>query len=169
MIVFFNWKTLESALVDMAASSAVPMFMPAPHVGDGQSLHERGEVSVLARPEDQVPVRAHETIAAHAHGNLLHRFIQHAKERGIVVSSLKQLHPPGGAVQMDANGKSIRDAVMALPYNPPAPALMSLAQEMAETGMRLTVSHLLTPTGTVDEAVATITALMRRLIPEAPR
>jgi AcrR family transcriptional regulator len=40
---------------------------------------------------------------------------------------------------------------------------------LAETGMRLTVSHLLTPTGTVDEAVATITALMRRLIPEAPR
>ena len=39
---------------------------------------------------------------------------------------------------------------------------------LAETGMRLTVSHLLTPTGTVDEAVATITALMRRLIPEAP-
>ncbi len=40
---------------------------------------------------------------------------------------------------------------------------------LAETGMRLTVSHLLTPTSTVDEAVATITALMRRLIPEAPR
>ena len=39
---------------------------------------------------------------------------------------------------------------------------------LAETGMRLTVSHLLTPTGTVDEAVATITVLMRRLIPEAP-
>ncbi|GAA3432517.1 TetR/AcrR family transcriptional regulator [Kutzneria kofuensis] len=39
---------------------------------------------------------------------------------------------------------------------------------LAEAGMRLTVSHLLTPTGTVDEAVATITALMRRLIPEAP-
>ncbi|MEV6604355.1 TetR family transcriptional regulator [Kutzneria sp. NPDC051319] len=39
---------------------------------------------------------------------------------------------------------------------------------LAETGMRLTVSHLLTPTGTVDEAVATITALMCRLIPEAP-
>jgi AcrR family transcriptional regulator len=39
---------------------------------------------------------------------------------------------------------------------------------LAETGMRLTVSHLLTPTGTVDEAVATITALMCRLIPEDP-
>ena len=39
---------------------------------------------------------------------------------------------------------------------------------LAETGMRLTVSHLLTPTGPVEDAVATITALMRRLIPEAP-
>jgi len=39
---------------------------------------------------------------------------------------------------------------------------------LAETGMRLTVSHLLTPTGPIDEAVATITTLMRRLIPEAP-
>jgi AcrR family transcriptional regulator len=39
---------------------------------------------------------------------------------------------------------------------------------LAETGMRLTVSHLLTPTGTVEQAVATITALMRRLIPEVP-
>jgi AcrR family transcriptional regulator len=39
---------------------------------------------------------------------------------------------------------------------------------LAETGMRLTVSHLLTPTGPVEQAVATITALMRRLIPEAP-
>jgi AcrR family transcriptional regulator len=39
---------------------------------------------------------------------------------------------------------------------------------LAEAGMRLTVSHLLTPTGPVDEAVATITVLMRRLIPEVP-
>jgi AcrR family transcriptional regulator len=53
-------------------------------------------------------------------------------------------------------------------WQPRAPELPeSEIRLLAETGMRLTVSHLLTPTGTVDEAVATITALMRRLIPEA--
>ena len=40
---------------------------------------------------------------------------------------------------------------------------------LAETGMRLTVSHLLMPTGTVEQAVATITDLMRRLLPEDRR
>lgn len=54
-------------------------------------------------------------------------------------------------------------------WQPRAPELPeSEIRLLAETGMRLTVSHLLTPTGAVDEAVATITALMRRLIPEAP-
>ena len=53
-------------------------------------------------------------------------------------------------------------------WQPRAPELPeSEIRLLAETGMRLTVSHLLTPTGTVDEAVATITALMCRLIPEA--
>jgi AcrR family transcriptional regulator len=53
-------------------------------------------------------------------------------------------------------------------WQPRAPELPeSEIRLLAETGMRLTVSHLLTPTGTIDEAVATITALMCRLIPEA--
>ena len=45
--------------------------------------------------------------------------------------------PPGGGVQIDTSGVPIQQAVMPLPYKEPSPALMQLAEEMAQTGQRV--------------------------------
>src|SRR5574337_365506 len=45
--------------------------------------------------------------------------------------------PPGGGVQVDTSGAPINQAVMPLPYQGPSPALMSLVESMATTGMRV--------------------------------
>jgi hypothetical protein len=45
--------------------------------------------------------------------------------------------PPGGGALVKTGGLPINQAIMALPYKEPSGALMSLVQNMAETGMRI--------------------------------
>ena len=45
--------------------------------------------------------------------------------------------PPGGAAQIETNGMPINQVVMPLPYKEPSQGLMALAEEMAQTGMRV--------------------------------
>lgn len=45
--------------------------------------------------------------------------------------------PPGGFATVKTNGMKIDDAVMPLPYKEPSPALMQLAQHIAEYGQRV--------------------------------
>lgn len=45
--------------------------------------------------------------------------------------------PPGGGTPVETNGAPIRDAVLPLPYKEPSTALMTLAENIAQTGMRV--------------------------------
>ena len=45
--------------------------------------------------------------------------------------------PPGGSATVKTNGMKISDAIMPLPYKEPSPALMNLAQSIAEYGQRV--------------------------------
>ena len=45
--------------------------------------------------------------------------------------------PPGGGAKVNTGGMRIQDAIMPLPYKEPSGALMSLAQNMADTGQRV--------------------------------
>ena len=45
--------------------------------------------------------------------------------------------PPGGSATVKTNGMKISDAIMPLPYKEPSPALMQLAQNIAEYGQRV--------------------------------
>lgn len=45
--------------------------------------------------------------------------------------------PPGGSATVKTNGMKISDAIMPLPYKDPSPALMQLAQNIAEYGQRV--------------------------------
>ena len=45
--------------------------------------------------------------------------------------------PPGGGAQVKTGGQKISDAIMNLPYKEPSAALMQLADNMAQTGMRV--------------------------------
>ena len=45
--------------------------------------------------------------------------------------------PPGGGALVKTNGMKISEAIMPLPYKDPSAAMMTLVQNMAETGMRI--------------------------------
>jgi len=45
--------------------------------------------------------------------------------------------PPGGGVLVKTGGMPLRDAIMEIPYKPPSGALMTLVENIAQTGMRI--------------------------------
>lgn len=67
--------------------------------------------------------------------------------------------PPGGGALVKTGGLSLAEAVMPLPYKEPSGALMSLVQNMAETGMRIGgTSEQQVGEGRADAAVGTTLA-----------
>ncbi len=69
--------------------------------------------------------------------------------------------PPGGGAPVKTGGLPINQAVMPLPYKEPGGALMSLVQNMAETGQRVGgTSELAVGEGRADAPVGTTLALI---------
>jgi hypothetical protein len=67
--------------------------------------------------------------------------------------------PPGGGALVKTGGLSLAEAIMPLPYKEPSSALMSLVQNMAETGMRIGgTSEQQVGEGRADAAVGTTLA-----------
>jgi hypothetical protein len=74
--------------------------------------------------------------------------------------------PPGGGAQIDTSGMPINQAVMPLPYSTQGmPALMSLVQNMVETGQRVGgTSELQVGEGRADAPVGTTLALIDQAV-----
>jgi hypothetical protein len=74
--------------------------------------------------------------------------------------------PPGGATQIDTGGNPIGASVMPLPYNTAQmPPLMSLVQDMAETGRRIGgTAEIQVGEGRADVPVGTTMALIEQAI-----
>src|ERR1700761_782213 len=74
--------------------------------------------------------------------------------------------PPGGGAQIDTQGMPINQAVMPLPYNAQAMApLMSLVENMAETGQRIGgTSELQVGEGRADAPVGTTLAMIDQAV-----
>ena len=71
--------------------------------------------------------------------------------------------PPGGGAPIKTQGLRIQDAVMPLPYKEPSPALMQLADNMAQTGMRVGgTSEQAVGEGRADAPVGTTLALIEQ-------
>ena len=71
--------------------------------------------------------------------------------------------PPGGAALVKTGGQPIGQAVMPLPYKEPSPALMSLVENMAQTGMRVGgTSELQVGEGRADAPVGTTLAMIEQ-------
>jgi hypothetical protein len=71
--------------------------------------------------------------------------------------------PPGGGAQVKTGGQKIGDAIMPLPYKEPSSALMSLVQNMSETGMRVGgTSELQVGEGRADAPVGTTLAMIEQ-------
>jgi hypothetical protein len=67
--VLLNGKTLEAALIKMPITDLVIMLLPAPRVCHGQARHEGGELPVLRRAEQQMPVIGHDAVSKELDGN----------------------------------------------------------------------------------------------------
>jgi len=53
-------------------------------VGVGQLLHERSQVAIVLRPENEVPMVRHQAICADAHRPRVERFLHHPLKREVV-------------------------------------------------------------------------------------
>jgi len=71
--------------------------------------------------------------------------------------------PPGGGAQVKTGGQKIGDAIMPLPYKEPSGALMSLVQDMSQTGMRVGgTSEAQVGEGRADAPVGTTLAMIEQ-------
>jgi len=71
--------------------------------------------------------------------------------------------PPGGGAPIKTGGMDIRQAIMPLPYKEPSGALMTLVQNMAETGMRIGgTSEQQVGEGRADAPVGTTLAMIEQ-------
>lgn len=71
--------------------------------------------------------------------------------------------PPGGGALVKTGGMPINQAIMPLPYKEPGQALMTLAENMAQTGMRVGgVSEMQVGEGRQDAPVGTTLALIEQ-------
>jgi len=71
--------------------------------------------------------------------------------------------PPGGGAQVKTGGQKISDAIMPLPYKEPSGALMSLVENMSQTGMRVGgTSELQVGEGRADAPVGTTLAMIEQ-------
>lgn len=71
--------------------------------------------------------------------------------------------PPGGGALVKTGGLPINQAIMPLPYKDPSPALMSLVENIAQTGQRIGgVSEMQTGEGRADAPVGTTLAMIEQ-------
>ncbi len=62
MFVCLDGEGLEAALIDGAGARGLMLDMPALRMGHGDPAEDLRELSILARPEEEVPVIGHEAI-----------------------------------------------------------------------------------------------------------
>jgi len=71
--------------------------------------------------------------------------------------------PPGGGALVKTNGMPIQQAIMPLPYKEPSGALMSLVENIAQTGMRIGgTSEMVVGEGRQDAPVGTTLAMIEQ-------
>ena len=73
--------------------------------------------------------------------------------------------PPGGAAEIETGGLPIGQVVMGLPYHPPDPVSVSLAQQLSQEGQRLGgTAEVMVGEGRQDAPVGTTLALIEQAI-----
>jgi hypothetical protein len=77
----------------------MPVGVPTLGVRQRQPTHERGKISILARPNHQVPMIRHHAIGQQTHLHSPHRVGEDLLERFVVFRLVKDAHPGIGPVQ----------------------------------------------------------------------
>ncbi len=99
MFILLDRETFESALIQMAVPDGRVRVFPTLGVRQRQPLHERGQLAVLLRPEDQVPMIGHNAPVENADGHSAMRKEQHTFEREEIIVFFEQPQAAVGSIQ----------------------------------------------------------------------
>lgn len=89
VMIRFNWKRLETILVNVSSPGGVPIRMPASSVGHGKPPKEVRKLVILCWPDEGVPVIGHDAVRAQADIQPRHGLSEHLLERMVVGLSVK--------------------------------------------------------------------------------
>ena len=67
MLLRLDHEGFEPALIEVSCSDRLPMGMPPLCMGEGEPVHEPGEIAVPSRPDDEMPVIGHNTVRQQSH------------------------------------------------------------------------------------------------------
>src|SRR5208337_4868110 len=99
VLVALDRERFEPALVHVAASPGVPLGVPPLGVGQSQPANESRELSVLPRPDNQVPVIGHDAVGQQPCSRAIDGLFQDPLKRLVVLVFLKDRHPRVGAIE----------------------------------------------------------------------
>ena len=99
ILVAFQRKRLEAALIEIPIADAEIGPLPALSVHVGHPLHEAGEVAVVLRPEDKVPMIGHPAVGTDPHGGSAKGLLHHVLKRLVVLLRAELPHPADAAVE----------------------------------------------------------------------
>ncbi len=99
VFVRFSRERLVAALIEMTVTHAAPVDLPVARVRDGQLLHERREIAIALRPQNQMPVVRHQAVAQNPHWATLERLLEDLLKRLEVGVLQKQPHPSHATIQ----------------------------------------------------------------------
>jgi hypothetical protein len=97
--VFFDDEGFEAALVEGAVTDGRVTGAPALGVGEGEPLHERGEVTVAFGAEDEVPVIWHGAVGEDVEGEAVAGLEKSAFEGEVVLVMAEEGNAGDGAVE----------------------------------------------------------------------
>lgn len=92
-------KGFETALIDRPGPSRVMVRMPALRMRDRDPPPHLGELPIMSRPEEEMPMLRHQAIGGDPYPGLAMGLGQNLPKGGVVRRLLKQREPPDTTVQ----------------------------------------------------------------------
>jgi hypothetical protein len=97
--VILNGEGFEAALVERAVADGVVAGAPALGVGEGEPLHEGGELAVAMRAQEQVPVAGHDAVGEDFEWGALVGLEEGGEEGEVVLVAFEDVDASDGAVE----------------------------------------------------------------------
>ena len=110
IVVRLDGKRLVAPLVNVARTDATAILLPVANVGDGELLHERGQIAFLLRPQHKMPVIGHQAIRTDPHRATQQRFGDDLLEGLVVSVVVEQAHAADATVQYVEDHSTWRDS-----------------------------------------------------------
>src|ERR1700722_12534577 len=103
MLIPLDGKTLEPALIEVPVADRIVGHSPPHGMGMGEPSEEGCHLSLVARPDNKMPVVVHQTIAEDAKGVAFVRLQQHAVKRIEILCRAEELKSTGRAIEHVVN------------------------------------------------------------------